>query len=316
MGGVAAIRWLGHSSVQIDLDDTRILTDPALTARLGHLRRHHRVDMSTVATPDAIVISHVHLDHLHVPSLRRLGREIRIVVPAGAGQLLRRNGFPNVDETRVGDTFDVGRVMVETVPAVHPNRRGPHSRVVAEPVGYVLRTDDAAVYFAGDTDLFDTMADLAPIDVALLPIWGWGPSLGEGHLNPARAATAARRLQARVVVPVHWGTYSPISVKRPVWLDAPAAQFADELRAVDMIDALHVLAPGESVVVSSSSTEAPLELELVADGYAFGADGRDRWLDESGSIDAVADQPAKVQSPALVEAEGAPVVVRRDQPDP
>ena len=125
MGGAAAIRWLGHSSVQIDLDGTRVLTDPALTARLGHLRRHHRVDVSTVATPDAIVISHVHLDHLHVPSLRRLGREIRIVVPAGAGRLLRRKGFPNVDEARVGDTFDVGRVTVETVPAVHPTRTRP-----------------------------------------------------------------------------------------------------------------------------------------------------------------------------------------------
>ena len=126
------------------------------------------------------------------------------MVPAGAGRLLRRNGFQNVDEAHVGDTFDIDGVTVETVPAVHPPRRGPHSRVVAEPVGYVLRTDDAAVYFAGDTDLFDAMADLAPVDVALLPIWGWGPSLGEGHLDPTRAATAATLLQARMVIPVHW----------------------------------------------------------------------------------------------------------------
>ena len=206
--------------------------------------------MSTVGTPDAIVISHVHLDHLHVPSLRRLGRETRIVVPAGAGRLLRRSGFPNVDEARVGDTFDVGRLAVETVPAVHPPRRGPHSRVVAEPVGYVLRSDEASVYFAGDTDLFDTMADLAPIDIALLPIWGWGPSLGEGHLDPERAATAARRLHARVVVPIHWGTYSPIG-RRPTWLTTPAGQFADAMREVGMTDALRLLSPGESVVVPS-----------------------------------------------------------------
>ena len=120
----------------------------------------------------------------------------------------------------------------------------------------MLRTDDAAVYFAGDTDLFDTMADLAPIDVALLPIWGWGPSLGEGHLDPSRAATAATLLKARVVIPVHWGTYSPIGLKRPTWLDTPAAHFADALRAAGMIDALRVLAPGESVVVPTGPHRA------------------------------------------------------------
>ena len=184
------------------------------------------------------MISHVHLDHLHVPSLRRFGPATRIIVPAGAGRLLGRKGFQNVDEAKAGDTFDAGRLTVETVRAVHPPGRGPHSSIVAEPVGYVLRTDDAAVYFAGDTDLFDTMADLAPIDVALLPIWGWGPTLGEGHLNPERAATAATLLRARVVIPVHWGTYSPIGVRRPKWLDTPVHQFADALRAVDMIDAL------------------------------------------------------------------------------
>jgi L-ascorbate metabolism protein UlaG (beta-lactamase superfamily) len=98
------------------------------------------------------------------------------------------------------------------------------------------------------------MADLAPIDVALLPIWGWGPTIGEGHLDPERAATAATLLQARVVIPVHWGTYSPIGVTRPKWLERPVHQFADALRAVEMIDALRVLAPGESVAVALGRT--------------------------------------------------------------
>ena len=67
-----------------------------------------------------------------------------------------------------------------------------------------------SVYFAGDTDVFEEMADLAPVDVALLPIWGWGPSMGPGHMDPARAAEAARLLDARVAIPIHWGTYFPI----------------------------------------------------------------------------------------------------------
>ncbi len=71
----------------------RILTDPALTARLAHLRRHHLVDVSELERPDLVLISHVHMDHLHVPSLRLLGRDVPLIVPAGAATMLRRRGF-------------------------------------------------------------------------------------------------------------------------------------------------------------------------------------------------------------------------------
>ena len=89
----------------------------------------------------------------------------------------------------------------------------------------MLRARDAAVYFAGDTALFDEMGTWAPIDVALLPIWGWGLTLGDGHLDPQTAAGAAELIDPAVVVPVHWGTYSPIGVRRPAWLDVPAERF-------------------------------------------------------------------------------------------
>ena len=74
----------------------RVLTDPALTPRLGHLRRHHVVDRATIDPPDVIVISHVHLDHLHLPSLAMFDRDVMLVVPAGAARLLRRRGFRDV----------------------------------------------------------------------------------------------------------------------------------------------------------------------------------------------------------------------------
>ena len=74
----------------------------------------------------------------------------------------------------------------------------------------MIEGDGRRVYFAGDTDIFDGMADLAPVDVALLPIWGWGPTMGPGHMDPARAAQAAALLQARLAIPIHWGTYYPI----------------------------------------------------------------------------------------------------------
>ncbi len=255
----AAIRWLGHASVQIDLAGVRVLTDPALTPRLAHLRRHHLVDRATIAQPHVILISHVHLDHLHLPSLRLFDRDVLVLVPAGAGRLLRRNGFGNVHETRAGDTRDVGPITIETVPAVHPRRRGPHSRIAADAVGYVLRAPGAAVYFPGDTDLFDEMGSWAPVDVALLPIWGWGSTLGEGHLDPATAVRATELLQPGLVVPVHWGTYSPIGLRRPRWLDAPADRFRSELAAVGAEHVLHQLAPGGSLVLPPSIVIGPAE---------------------------------------------------------
>ena len=72
-----AVSWLGHASVVIDIGGVRFLTDPALTPRLAHLRRHHVVDIDAVAGVDVVLISHVHIDHLHVPSLRLLDRHRR-----------------------------------------------------------------------------------------------------------------------------------------------------------------------------------------------------------------------------------------------
>ena len=111
------------------------------------------------------------------------------------------------------------------------------------------------MYFAGDTDLFEGMAALAPVDVALLPIWGWGPTLGEGHLDPERAAEAVRMLQARIVVPIHWGTYSPSIVRRrpPSWFLEPVVQFRAELDSIGLLDRLRVLAPGERLILPEAA---------------------------------------------------------------
>ena len=137
-------------------------------------------------------------------------------------------------------------MIVETVPAVHPAGRGPHSRINAPAVGYVLSSPHRTVYFAGDTDLFDGMGGLPPIDVALLPIAGWGPTLGSGHLDPTRAARATDLIRPQLVVPIHWGTYSPITPRRrpPEWLNRPADQFAAALAEIGQTDRLRLLDPG------------------------------------------------------------------------
>ena len=201
------LRWLGHSTVVVDFDGVRIVTDPVLRRRVLHLRR-----AAEVASPDhvdAVLISHLHYDHLDLPSLARIGVGTQIVVPRGGARTLR--GFEHVLEVEPGLRFDVGGLPVRVVEAVHDGRRQPLGTQVPA-VGYVL-DGPRSIYFAGDTDLFDGMRELAPVDVALLPIWGWGPTVGEGHLDPQRAAEALTLLRPNCAIPIHWGTYRVIGAR-------------------------------------------------------------------------------------------------------
>jgi L-ascorbate metabolism protein UlaG (beta-lactamase superfamily) len=247
------VTWLGHSTALVDIAGVRVLTDPLLTTAVAHLRRHHAV--STPAGVDVVAISHVHMDHLHPRSLRRVtDATTLVVVPAGAAPFLRRVTSGRVAEVRVGDVVALRdedaaeRVVLEAVTAEHSERRGPHTRRTAPALGFLLRAGDRTVYFAGDTGPFDGMGALGPVDVALLPIWGWGPSLGEHHLDPTTAAEATALLHARRVIPVHWGTYSPRRVGRgaPAWLARPLVAFREALADRGLEDRLVALRPGES----------------------------------------------------------------------
>jgi L-ascorbate metabolism protein UlaG (beta-lactamase superfamily) len=245
------VNWVGHATVLIDLDGYRILTDPLLTHRVAHLRRRRAVPDADQHDIDLILLSHVHLDHLHLPSLRRLRPTAKVLTPAGSARLLHKAGFADVTEVTVGDRIDTGRAVSEVVPAAHKHGRGPHSRVTAEPVGFVVEGSGRRVYFPGDTDLFDGMAELGHIDVALLPIWGWGSTLGEGHLNPQRAAAATRLIQPELLVPIHWGTYAPEDGRRrlPRWFDTPPEDLRVALDDLGEVQRLGLLAPGDSMTV-------------------------------------------------------------------
>ena len=190
----------------MDLDGVRLLTDPLLATRVGHLRRVVPGPADPVGV-DAVLLSHLHRDHAHLPSLRRVARGRLVLAPAGSGTLLARAGAAEVIEMAAGDRMRVGALEVGAVHAEHDGRRGPGSPPAAA-LGYVVSGSRRA-YFAGDTDLFPGMADIAlGLDVALLPIWGWGPTLGAGHLDPLRAA------EALVILGPGWpsrstGTYAP-----------------------------------------------------------------------------------------------------------
>jgi L-ascorbate metabolism protein UlaG (beta-lactamase superfamily) len=242
------IEWVGHSTVVVDLDGVKLVTDPLLRNRVAHLRRAVPVDAGALRGLDAALISHAHYDHLDLPSLDRLGKKLPVVVPRGLGALLRRRRFEHVVEIGVGESVHVGSVEVRAVQAEHEAWRGPFT-ATAPSLGYVV-SGSQSVYFAGDTDLFPEMAEIQPVDVALVPIWGWGPSLpeGAGHLDPRRAAEALGLLRAPLAVPIHWGTYYPIQLglrKAPSFLEKPAAEFLLAARELAPDVEIRVLKPGE-----------------------------------------------------------------------
>ena len=196
-----------------------------------------------------MLISHAHYDHLDLPSLEKLGKKLPVVVPRGLGGLLRKRRFESVLEVEVGETLAIGALQIRAVPAEHDRSRGPFG-ASADPVGYVV-SGSKSVYFAGDTDLFDGMRELGPVDVGLIPIWGWGPGLGGGATSIPSARPRRSRASGRgSSIPIHWGTYFPIHLGltgAPGFVDLPPLEFVAAMKETAPDVEVRVLRPGESV---------------------------------------------------------------------
>ncbi|MBF4133008.1 MULTISPECIES: MBL fold metallo-hydrolase [Streptomyces] len=247
------ITWWGHATCTVEDSGVRLLTDPVFARRLAHLRRRRGAPPpARAAVADAVLVSHLHADHLHLPSLARLAAGTRLLVPRGAVRAvpgLRRLKRLDVVEVGPGDTEKVGPVTVRVVPALHDGRRMPVGPRRSPALGFVV-DGRARTYFAGDTGLFDTMAEEAgPVDVALLPVGGWGPGLGHHHLDATRAAEALRRLAPASAVPVHYGTYWPIGLDavRPHEFHSPGDEFVRKAAVSAPGVRVHLLDHGESV---------------------------------------------------------------------
>ncbi|MCZ4119173.1 MBL fold metallo-hydrolase [Streptomyces sp. H39-S7] len=247
------ITWWGHATATVRDSGVRVLTDPLFVNRLAHLRRRRgAVPPPEAAVADVAVVSHLHADHLHPASLARLAPGTRVLVPRGAPRAvpgLRRLRGLDLVEVVAGDEVRVGPLTIRAVPAAHDGRRlpyGPH-RVAA--LGYVVH-GEARTYFAGDTGLFDEMAaEVGPCDTALLPVGGWGPFLGTGHLDAGRAAQALARLAPAAAVPIHYGTYWPVGMDsvRPHEFHSPGTEFVRQAALLAPEVTVHRLEHGESV---------------------------------------------------------------------
>jgi L-ascorbate metabolism protein UlaG (beta-lactamase superfamily) len=241
------VTFLGHATLLLELDGVRLMTDPVLRGWVGPLRRRGaRIHPSWIEGLDAVLISHTHMDHLDLGSLALLPRHVRLFLPHEAARVVRRLGFQHVVGQSPGDTVEVGPLTLTATPARHVSARLPFG-TATECLGFLVG-GSRRVYFAGDTGIFGAMADLSDmLDLALLPVWGWGPRLGPHHMNPLQAAQALQLLRPRVAVPIHWGTLQPPGMgwTRPSFLSMPPHEFAGHASLLAPEVDVRVLNPGE-----------------------------------------------------------------------
>jgi len=216
--------WLGHSTVFIEIDGLRILTDPvwgprASPSRLVGPKRFQPVPIALKAMPqvDLVVISHDHYDHLDYPTIRELAkRDVPFVTSLGVGAHLEAWG---VRPERIVEldwweshTLADAELTVTAAPSQHFSGRGLKDRNATLWSSMVISSPRHTVFFSGDTGLtteYTVIRDrLGPFDLVMLEVGAFHPAWGDIHLGPEHALEALELLGGGAFLPVHWGTFS------------------------------------------------------------------------------------------------------------
>lgn len=215
------LTWFGHSTVLVELDGVRVLTDPIWSARASPstIAGPHRfsppaIRLSALPSLDAVVVSHDHYDHLDMATVKALAATgVAFYVPLGVGSHLRRWHVPDaqIHELDWWQAAVVRGVQLTSVPAQHfSGRAWAHNPTLW--TSWTLVGPAHRIFFSGDTGLHDTLPAIAdrlgPFDVALVEIGQWHPSWGSIHLGPDGALEAVHRLRATTLLPIHWGAFA------------------------------------------------------------------------------------------------------------
>lgn len=229
---MANVTWWGHSFTTVDLPGTTVVTDPLMSRHLFHLKRETPPPPPEATQCDVVLISHLHHDHLHMPSLRRFDDEIPIVVPRGSVAAVRSLERLNVIEVEPGDRIEVAGAQIDVLVADHHAKRlktpGSPSAV---PIGFRFAAGGESCWYPGDTAMMD-FSEIEKVDLALVPIGGWGPSLADGHIGPVQAVQAVAQVGTHWTVPIHYGTFWPVVLRtntpaHQYWFRSPAERFRE-----------------------------------------------------------------------------------------
>ena len=220
------ITYIGHATLLLEVAGTRVLTDPNFDPALGRfLARVSAPGIALDALPklDAILVTHAHADHLSFASLDALPRDIPLLAPPPIAQWLRKLGYSHAEPLAPGASEKVGGISVYAQAARHVGARYAVDRWRSAANMYLLDAGTSSTLFAGDTALTDTTHRIAEeriagagrrLDVAMLPIgyapW-WKPGFRRGHLSSDDALTLFERLNARYLIPYHWGTFNHVT---------------------------------------------------------------------------------------------------------
>ena len=215
------VTWLGHSTLLLEVDGVRILTDPVFGERASPVsfmgpKRFHPVPVPIAGLPpiDVMLLSHNHYDHLCRSSVVELAkRPLQVVTALGVGMHLEAYGMPRerIHELDWHESIELPSVRFTATPAQHFSGRGMGDRNATLWASWVIETAHHKLFFSGDTGLFSGLSEIGqrhgPFDLTLLEIGAYHPAWGTIHLGPENALTAHQMLQGKVLLPVHWGTF-------------------------------------------------------------------------------------------------------------
>ncbi|MBA3342139.1 MAG: MBL fold metallo-hydrolase [Gemmatimonadaceae bacterium] len=249
------ITYIGHATLLIELGGRIFLTDPNFDASLGRLLPRVSAPgilLHELPRVDAVFVTHAHADHLSFDSLDGLPRDIPIYAPPAIARWLKRRGYGCAKGLAPGEVVENGPVGIRATAATHKGHRYGIDRWRGDANMYLFDTNSLSCLFAGDTALTPESThivelQLAPesrrLDIALLPIghapW-WKPGFRKGHLTSTDALTFFERLNARYLIPYHWGTFDHVTSKAHDAIDRLRTQLPAHSRGADV----RILEPG------------------------------------------------------------------------
>lgn len=216
-----AVCWFGHSSLLLKVDGVTFLVDPVFGERastfsfMGPKRFKYEQHMTVAQLPevDVVLLSHDHYDHLDHETILQLKDE-RFITPLGVGAHLEEWGVPagSITEKDLWENVEVGSVKLTLAPSRHFSGRGMSNRFSTLWGSWVLEGRTKKVYFGADSGYSPTFKEVGtrfgPFDLALLECGAYNERWSDIHMTPEESAQAAVDVQARVLMPVHWGKFS------------------------------------------------------------------------------------------------------------